>query len=208
MVDYQGNANKDKEPKKVPEKKVERVVVNEVLVQKKGVGKKLKETFIAADLKSVTGYLVTDVLVPAAKNMIVDTVIEGIKRTVWGESAMRRMGVNRGSYTSYQSPVSRGYGGSPLRSSPPVAIGPTRQGVRHPREEFILTTKEEAEMVVQEMTNIIEQYDVASVGDLNTLVGYPSSPTDQKWGWTALGNVQISQVREGFLIELPPLEAI
>ena len=58
------------------------------------------------------------------------------------------------------------------------------------------------------MNDIIDQFEVASVADLNDLVGFPTSYTDNKWGWIYLGDVQIRQVREGYLIDLPSPEPI
>lgn len=207
MVDYQGNANKDKDKEiEKPEKKIERVVTSEVIVQKKSVGRKFKDLFVEADFKSVVRYIMSDVLLPAARNTIVDVTTKGIERMMYGESAMRRrMSMGRGSHFSYQTPVSRGYGGSPLRSAPPVPIS---QRSRSVREEFILSSREEADMVIENMNNIIEQYEVVSVADLNSLVGFPTSHVDNKWGWTFLGDIQIRQVREGYLIDLPAAEAI
>ncbi len=67
MPDYQGNSKKQKETAVVPPKNVERVIVSEVIVQKRGLGRKFKDLFIAADFKSVVHYVAYDVCIPAAK---------------------------------------------------------------------------------------------------------------------------------------------
>ncbi len=56
------------------------------------------------------------------------------------------------------------------------------------------------------MNDIIETYEVASVADLQDLVGLPSSHVDNKWGWINLHDVQIRQIREGYVIDLPQAE--
>ena len=58
------------------------------------------------------------------------------------------------------------------------------------------------------MNDIIDTYEVVSVADLNELVGLPTSYMDNKWGWIYLGDVQVRQIREGFLIDLPSAEPI
>ena len=71
-----------------------------------------------------------------------------------------------------------------------------------------MATREDAEMVLERLTDIIDQYDETSVGDLNDLIGIQGSHVDNKWGWTYLGDTQIRQVREGFLIDLPQPEQL
>jgi hypothetical protein len=74
--------------------------------------------------------------------------------------------------------------------------------------EIILASKADAEAVLEEMMDVINDYDVVSVADLNACLGRPSSYVDNNWGWTILKPVDIRQIREGFLLDLPPAEAI
>lgn len=206
-MDYTGNSKKEKSEKVKPEKKIKRVVQGEVLVQKKTIGRKFKDLFIMADFRSVVQYVFSDVLLPAARNMIVDSSTKGIERMMYGPDAMRRRNIGsppgRVSYTNYSNsnPINRG-----VRSAPPVQT--TSRSVRSSREDFILATREEAELVVERMNDIIETYDVVSVADLNDLVGFPTTHVDNKWGWTFLVGVNIIQTREGYLIDLPPADPI
>jgi len=62
--------------------------------------------------------------------------------------------------------------------------------------------------VVERLIDILDKYEVVSLADLYDLLGLPTSPIDNKWGWTVLKQVEIRQTREGYLIELPPLEEI
>ena len=203
MQDYQSNSNKDKEKKtSKPEKTVEKVVVGEVVVQKKSVGRKFKDIFIEADLKSVLRYVGTDVLLPAARNMIVDSATKGVERMMYGDSRPRpRHGP--GPRITYNSPISRSY--TDPRARPQL---PVRGSSRLRRDDFILSSREEAELVLERMNDILDTYEVASVADLNDLVGMPTSHTDNKWGWVYLGDVQVRQTREGYLLDLPPAEPI
>jgi hypothetical protein len=58
------------------------------------------------------------------------------------------------------------------------------------------------------MTDIIDVYKVASVTDLHDLVGLPSTYVDNKWGWENLSYANVRQIREGYLLDLPPVEPI
>jgi hypothetical protein len=210
MPDYQGNSKKMKETEKVPVKNVEKVVVGEVIVQKKSIGRKFKDLFIEADLKTVIRYVATDVLLPAARNTIVDASSKGIERLMYGESAVRRRNFGVGPRVTYNNPINRGYRDSGPFHSPrnAPAVSPAPRSSRHSRDEFFLSSREEAELVLERMNDIIDTYEVVSVADLNQLAGLPTTHVDNKWGWVYLGDVQIRQIREGYLIDFPPSEPI
>lgn len=203
MVDYQGNSKKDRS-RQAPEKKIEKVVVGEVAVQKKPLGRKIKDVFVEADFKTVFRYVAVDVLLPAAKNMIWDAGSKGLERTLFGDRAIRGRNFGPGPRVSYNNPIYRDREYRDPRTSPP---GPTRVP-RQSRNDFILTSREEANLVLERMNDIIDTYEVVSVADLNDLVGFPTSHIDNKWGWYTLGDVAVRQIREGYLIDLPPVEPI
>lgn len=208
-MDYASNAKKDKVvPEEKPDKNIERVTTGEVIVKKKGIGAKFKDVFVMADFKSVAAYVVVDVLLPAAKNMIVDGASKGVERMMYGSASTRQRPYGpSGPRVTYNQPVNRSYRDVISRSAAPrPEPGPRNQ--RNVRDDFILSSREEAELVLERMNDILEQYEIVSVADFNELVGYPAVHTDNKWGWSFLGDVQIRQLREGYLIDLPPAEPI
>jgi hypothetical protein len=205
MTDYQGKPKKKTDEKEKVAKKIAPVVSNDVVVKKKPFFRKVKDTFIEADFKSVVHYIFADVLLPAAKNAIVDASAKGIERMIYGESASRRRQYGPGPRFTYQSPVNRGYGSVMSRMAPGVERGPRS---RPSRDDYILSSREEADLVLEHMDNVLEQYEVVTVGDLNELIGISSSHVDNKWGWTFLGGANVRQTRDGFLLDLPPVEPI
>lgn len=202
-MDYQSNSNKKKQ---APEKKIEKVIESQVITREKSVGSKLKSVFFGGEFKSAIRYITADVLLPAARNLMVDATTKGIERMVYGDTAPRRRPPQYGSRVQYNSPVRRvgredvAY----LPDQPPRY----RSQVRPQTNEIIIATREEAEKVLERLSDIVEQYDVASLADLYDLVGLTSSHVDNKWGWTYLTNAQIIQIREGYLLQLPQLESI
>jgi len=203
MQDYQGNSKKDKEPK--PAKNVEKVVVGEVTVVKKSLGRKFKDIFIAADPKNTLRFVAAEVLLPAARNMVVDASTKGIERMMYGDSAVRRRDYgSSGTRYSYNNPINRG----PRETIHPRSADRPARSNRRAVDDLILASREDAEGVVERMNDIIDNYDAVSVADLNELIGEPISHVDNKWGWTRLGNVRIQQIREGYLLDLPPVEAL
>jgi hypothetical protein len=207
-TDYNKSSKKG-ELKAPPEKHIEKVVTSEVVVQKKTIGSKVKDIFVAADFKSVMNYVMYDVLIPAARNMIVDSATKGVERMFFGESRFRRPPgpLSRGSMSryTYQTPVTRereGY--RDPRTNPPMGNSFPRTG----RPDFFLQSRQEADSVLDAMYDTLNVYEVVSVGDLNTLVGLPAAHTDEKWGWTDLRGVEVRQERAGWVIDLPKAEPI
>jgi hypothetical protein len=71
-----------------------------------------------------------------------------------------------------------------------------------------MVSREEAENVIERLGDIIDVYKVATVADLHSLCDLPSTYIDNKWGWQALNYASVRQIREGFLLDLPPAEPI
>jgi len=74
--------------------------------------------------------------------------------------------------------------------------------------DIIIPSRDEAVGVLDMMREIIDLYEVTSVGDYKEMLGIPTNHVDQTWGWTDLSQAQIRQTREGYLIDLPPVETL
>ena len=213
MTDYQSNSRKDKEKKKDrEEKKIDKVVVGEVVLKPRSLGRKFKDVFFGGDAKQAMRFVSADVLLPAFRNLIYESVAKGVERLVFGESTYRRpRPTNYGSRYSYHNPAPLATRMIQDARSPTGYLPDQRPAVhqaRHSINDIIVATREDADTVVESLIDILNQYDVASLADLYYLLGLESTPVDNKWGWTYLNNVAIRQVREGYMIELPGLEEI
>lgn len=209
MENFPSNSHKNKpEPKKEekPKKEIESVVTGKVIQKKKGFGHKFREVFLGMELKSASRYIAADVLLPALRNTIVEATTRGIERLIYGDNAPqgRRPGYG-GPRVEYHranerfKPQQRAY--LPRENRPAV---PRRQDIA----DIILERREDAERVVEMLSDIIQAYDVVSVADLYSLVDIPSTYIDNNWGWSDIRYVNILQVREGWLIEMPRIEPI
>lgn len=212
MQDYQGNSNKTKETKdKPPKKDLGKVVTGDVIVKPKTVGSRFRNIFFGGDIDSAFSYVVAEVLLPALRNLVVETVSRGTDRLIYGDSAHRRRPTHFGSRIQYNNPVSRG-GSSLYRERVQLGVEqrPTERWSTASRDAdtIIVASKTDAENVVEQLTEIVDKYELVSVADLNELLGLPSSHVDNKWGWTNISSVEIRQVREGWKITFPPLEEI
>lgn len=192
-------------PKAKEEKNLTKVVSGDVTKKSKPLGLRFKHMILSVDFRGASQYVFFDVLVPAAKNMVSDAVDVGVKRIIYGDSAPRGGTYGRNSRTTYNAPVSRGRDSVMLPKQPPYS-GPQRAS--RPTSDIVLNTQEEAELVLSTMQDIIEKYDFASVSDFHTIVGLPSTYVDNNWGWSGLHYVNIRQVREGWLLEMPSVEPL
>lgn len=220
-TNYPPNSHKAKTPKiekgerveNVDSKKVvEKVVAGEVVRRKKPLGKRFVETFMGGDAKSVWGYVLLEVLIPAAKDMVVDAGQSALERTFYGETrstsrrtAARPTGSSSNGYISYNrfSPTSP----NGIREEPRNVS--RRARASHDFDEIILATRAEAEEVIDRLFDLVSRYESATVADLYELVGVTGNYTDDKWGWTDVRGAGVTRVRNGYLLDLPkpdPLE--
>jgi hypothetical protein len=218
-MDYTGNTNKDRDKEKIPEKKIEKVVTGEVINKPKPVGRKFKDIFFGGNLTTASKFVIADIFYPALRNLVWDMISEGSKRVIFGEGrAPYHRPFEYRPRVSYNNPIqTRSYSSYSYPRDPRdprdranLPDQPNRWRPERPNNvnEIILANKSDAENVVEGLIDIIEKYEVASLADLYDLIGLPTSPVDNKWGWTYLRNIEIRQVRDGYLIDLPQLEAV
>lgn len=197
-----GDAKQPKEEQ--PKKDIQKVVTVDAVKRKKSLRRRFKELFFGGEFKGATKYITGDVLLPALRNMVVDATTKGIERVIYGDSGPRRRSELGRPRVSYNSPIDRYSRQRTMLPDQPPHVSQRRQDVG----EIILVSRDEAELVVERLTDIIDKYDVASIADLHDLVGLPTTYVDNKWGWSALKYVNIRQIREGYLIDLPSVEPI
>jgi hypothetical protein len=204
MTEFPSNSKNPQKP--APEdKNIESVVSGEVASRKKPLGRRLREVFIGGDTKSVAHYVITDVLIPQAKDMLSEAVSQGFERLIYGDN---RPGGRR-SGSRYTSPGPTNYTRYAVRGNNPIGRQ-MREDPRtpanlraHEMDDILLATRVEAETVIDRMYDLLREYEMVSVSDLYSLLGLSSSYTDQKWGWTDLKSLDIRRVRDGYILILP-----
>lgn len=171
----------------------EPVVTGNVVRRKRSLGGKVLQTFIVEDSESIIGYIVAQVLVPAAKNMIYDAFSQGVQRALFGGDSRPSSSVGaRSGYTSY----------SKVSAQPRKPLTP-QERAKHDFSDLIIGSRGEAEDVLDSLRNLVNQFQFASVQDLYDLVGLTGDFTDNKWGWDDLRSASIRLVHGGYLIDLP-----
>lgn len=183
-------------------KRVERVTSAEVVRRRRPLGKQFTQTFFGGDAKTAGQYVISNVMVPAAREALVEVASSWFERVVYGESRHRR-GAPPSAYGHIN--YSRQSMGARTADDRPPLPTPSRAGrARHNFNELVIQHRQEAEEVIERMFDILSQYDSVSVADLYELTGIAASHVDHKWGWTDLHGAQVGRVRGGgYLLDLP-----
>ena len=201
------NSHKSKavQEEQVKKPRVEKVVAGTVVQRKRPLGKRIAETFGATDMKSVGGFVLLDVILPAAKDMVADAISQGIERMLFGEARSTSRRPNKqysgNGYVSYNR---YGQNNPPFKPTTPSR----RSRSTHDFNEIILQTRAEGEEVIDRLFDLVSQYQSAAVADLYEMVGIQSQYTDDKWGWTDIRGAGVTRVRNGYLLDLPRPEPL
>jgi len=209
MTEFPGNAKAPRPQASEPkdEKKIESVVTNAVTTRKKSLLKRFVNVFIGGDSKTVVNYVLMDVLLPQAREMIADAASSGVERMIYGEArpGHRRMGsrnAGAGGPTAYNRYAVRG--NNPLGRAGSVDERQVHVARGHDVDDLLFATRVEAETTLERMYDLLKEYETVSIADLNSLISRSSSYTDQKWGWTNLHGCRIFRDRNsGYILELP-----
>lgn len=196
-VNYPSNSKSARKPPEKP--RFEKAIEGEVVKRREGIASRLGRNFVSEDAGTVVSYVVLEVLLPAAKNMIVEAGQSALERIFYGDDRPRRRG-DRQSYINYQRP------GEPRRE-------PDRAASRHARANhdftvYVLPTRIDAMTIIEKLQYAIDEFKSATVADLYDLLGQSMDFPDYKWGWTNLSEAKVKAVRDGYILDLPPTKSL
>lgn len=172
------------------EVRVKQKINGTAVIKKKSAFAKIRDMFIAEDADKVGSYILMDVIVPAVKRTIVD-MIKSSADMIFGTR-----GSSQSSGTRYV------YGGG---STPYITYGSSvkkqtemSDSKRDPFDFSYIEfnhfqtseeNKQQAEIVVETMCDIIDSYKKAYVADLCDVINAPCEYTANYYGWTDLHNL-------------------
>ena len=199
MPQYPPNSDKSKA---AGPKRVERVTSDgAVRRRRQPLGKQFRQTFFQGEEpRMAMEYMIENTVVPAIKEMTLDAVNSLVERLIYGGTRHNRRSPMAGplGYVAYNRMHQRG----PEPARPAQLSRPSR--MRHAFDEIVISSRQEAEEVLDRMYDLISRYDAATVADLYELTGLEGTHADQKWGWEDLRGSSVGRVRGGgYLLELP-----
>lgn len=207
---YPGNSHSEREAAK--NKTVEPVRKGSVTLRKP-MGTRIRESLTGDDAHSIGSYLLFDVVIPAIKDLVVETGKEALERAFFptgGGPRSRNRPYNSGSggqfsRLPYSSRGSR-------RDDPPFEREESRRSRRrHKIDEIILETRGDAEVTLEKMRNHADEFGQISVAEVLDELGAGSDDNWvlRDWGWTpsTLKNAEVRRLRsDEYLLDLPEPE--
>lgn len=196
MEEYKPNSHKFKKSQQLQEtQKVKKVTSGVVKTKKKSEVSNLKSIFISEDIRNVGEYILTDVIIPAVKNALSDTVNNGINMLLYGDAGRnRKSSAPKISYSQYYA--DRNVGGAVVNRNA------ARTGWDY--DEITFESRGDAERVLTELDEAIDRYGVISVGDLYNAAGVTTDNyAVNKYGWTNIRSAEVIRARDGYVIKMP-----
>lgn len=194
---YSSNSKKAKG--KEPERIVTPMVDSDsVTVKKKRVLSRLTKGIFAGDAGSITEYLLDSVIIPKIQDIFMDTVTRGTEYMVYGDTKASRINNERRSSIYYGGVANQRTG----RSSQINTSEPRRNNCDD-YSDLIFRDRQKAEEILSRMYEDLQDYECCTVLSLKSMLGFNTTHTDEKYGWTDLTGSRIKKVRGGWLLELP-----
>lgn len=171
------NSHRYREEKK--QKQEEAIVKREAVATGKLSKKRtpLKDVLLASDMSDVKKYLISDVIVPAAQNLLEDIITNGAHMLIRGTTAPPRDARGRsGGYIQYGRYSDRN---QTARSRPEE-----HRNQRFDLDSIIFYDKAEAVRVLAELDEIIEDYPLVKVSDVYEVSNIAPPAQATRYGWT------------------------
>lgn len=205
-LELPSNSDTKKRELLVAERKIsaKKKVSGRIVTRKQSLGTRFAENFLGGDANSVGEYIFQDVLIPALKSMVSDMVTGGIEMFLFGD----RQSSSRGSssrkkpsmisYSNYFQDMAR----------KPADSRASRSPRRGKLDNLYVNNRRDADVVLEMLDNIMEEFNVVTVADLLTTMDLESDYTDNKYGWTNLAKANVQRTPDGYKINVPRPESL
>lgn len=131
---------------------------------------------------------------PSLKDIAVDLIVNSVQDFAYHDDPRRKVSSNYRAQ-SYSNPLKYQQVSSP---SPVAAKRTDSVGiVKNPYSDITVKTREDAEEVIDYISEILSYYQSASVKDMYDMVGIPCDYTAQYYGWTDISGAYVQRERDG-----------
>lgn len=186
---FENNSDKARHSGDKKEKpKMEQIVQNTEV--KKSLKNKFKETFTNEDSRSITEWIVMDVVVPKIKEAVVNSITGSLNMLFYGDPN-KTTANGKTNYSRINTSTNR----------------TTRREYNRPSKpdisEVAFNSRVDALRVLDALEDRIDQYDCCTVADFYEAVGIEPGHSDYKYGWLDLEKAYISAYGSQYYIEFP-----
>ena len=187
---------RDRETRSEQREEYGKVISGTAKRKKKSLGRKILDSIFDADMTRVY----EDVIDPGWKNLLFDIFVSSASQVFFHE--IRRSSGGRDSSRTRRTSYDRMY--DDRRD-----MGRSRsRRASYDIEDVVFETRDDAEIALDRLERILDQYGTVRVSDLNQAAGITGTWTDKNFGWTDLRGVRVLPVPEGWIIDLPPCEDV
>ncbi len=209
LEDIKPNSYKSKEVQPVKEAPKAQPVVNKsaIVSTKKPLGQRFKDAFIAEDIHDVKSWLIQDVLIPGAKNTILDMLSMvffskgGRSTSSYNFYRPNRSTYGGASYASY-------YNGQKNNNQQQTRSSYVSHNNKVDYRDIVLERRDDAQRVVDEMCGRIVEFGQVSIAEMLDFMEITSSYVDNNWGWTNPNCIGIKRIANGWLIDVTEAEPL
>ncbi len=170
--------------------KKEKIVKGDVSTRKRPLNKKLADIFFVEDVETVKQYVIFDVIIPGIKRLAIDALSMMLLGSVRSSSS------SGGKYHDYSN-----YSRNNSKNNRTDIDNNNRD--KRDYRDVVLASRMDAEEVLKELREDINEHDKTSVGYFYQLVGMSSDWNDNDRGWYDLSGAQVRPCRDGYYIDLP-----
>lgn len=173
-------------------RRMKKVITGKATTRKASNSRKFRDALFANGSGSVKEYVIFEVILPAIKNTIVDTLKGTVDMVFLGKVERDRRSRDGRSRVSYASYYDR------RRDEP------NRRSNIFDYDDVLFESRGDAEAVLIAMEDAIERYGWISVGGFYDLCEISTNDyMVEKYGWTNLRHADVVPVRDGYVIRLP-----
>ena len=198
LSDYSGNSHKSKQKEKTEKERATKVIKGTAKIKKKSEIQKFASIFISEDVPNMKDYIINDIIIPAIRKTMWDIVTGGADM-LFGDGRRTSKNTNRADKVSFRDYRSMSTNSSRDFNSP-------RRTYEY--DDLTLTSKEEAIAILNQLDEMIEQYDKVSVLDYYDLAGVTMDQTADNYGWTDIRDARIIRTKDGYVIKFPKVKPI
>jgi len=182
-MEYKGNSNKSKE--KAEDRKVTKVVKGKANIGKKSGLKKVINAFIPDDPETLKEHLFSEIIVPLAKDMFLNSINMLVKGEPVNTTKSRTSKMSYDNYYKNRNTTNNS-----------ISTYESRKRSTFMDKDIVLESRADAEEVLINMGAIIDQHGDASIADLYDLIGViDENYTNNDYGWDQLLFKRIKSVR-------------
>ena len=188
--------------------------VGTVTKRKRNVLERLVVGLIGPDgLPAIGHYLGSEVVMPAVKDIIANSLTTGIQMAIFGKDSATRPNTTNYQQTSRAAYSQRTYRPTTNYSNPQPTIKQRNGQDRASNfnsEDYIMDDRTEAMKALSSIQEYADEYNQVSLADFFDVMGVDTQYTDNNYGWLYddIMKGKVVMIRGGYALRLPRLDVL